>query len=105
MANILVVDDDENLCSAFREFLSHEGHIPSIVSNAQDALRSVAESRPNLVFMDIRMPGIDGLETLKEIRNLNPNAYVVVMTAYGTSQTSIEAMRLGAFDYLNKPLD
>jgi DNA-binding NtrC family response regulator len=105
MANILVVDDDENMGSAFRHFLMEEGHAPTIVSNAQDAVRTVVESRPDLVFMDIRMPGTDGLEALQRVRQVDPNLYVVIMTAYGTSQTSIEAVRLGAFEYLTKPLD
>jgi DNA-binding NtrC family response regulator len=105
MANILVVDDDENLCAAFRQFLSEEGHNPIIVSNAQDAIKSVKQAHPDLVIMDIRMPGISGLEALTQIRQADPNAYVVIITAYGTSQTSIEAIRLGAFEYLMKPLD
>lgn len=105
MANILVVDDDEDICSAFRQFLSEEGHTPIIAGNAEDALKSVEDSHPDLVLMDIRMPGTDGLEALRRIRQVDPNVYVVIMTAYGTSQTSIEAMRLGAYDYLTKPLD
>jgi len=105
VANILVVDDDENMGSAFREFLTAEGHQPTIVSNAQDAVRNVAESQPDLVFMDIRMPGTDGLEALRRIREIDPNLLVIIMTAYGSSQTSIEAVRLGAFEYLTKPLD
>jgi DNA-binding NtrC family response regulator len=105
MAEILIVDDDENMCSAFRQFLEAEGHTPIIASSAADAVNSVSEKHPDLVFMDIRMPGVDGLEALKQIRALAPNIYVVVMTAYSTSQTSIEAVRLGAFDYLHKPLD
>ncbi len=105
MAEILIVDDDENMCSAFRQFLQSEGHTPIIASNAEDAIKSVAKEHPHVVFMDIRMPGVDGLEALKQIRAIDPSAYVVVMTAYSTSQTSIEAVRLGAFDYLHKPLD
>lgn len=105
MAEILIVDDDENMCSAFRQFLETEGHTPIIASNAEDAVTNVAKEHPDVVFMDIRMPGVDGLEALKQIRALDPDVYVVVMTAYSTSQTSIEAVRLGAFDYLQKPLD
>ena len=105
MARILVVDDDEHICAAFDQFLSDEGHTPLFASNTEDALITVEASHPDLVLMDIRMPGGDGLQALKQIRALEPNAYVVIMTAYGTSQTSIEAMRCGAFDYLTKPLD
>jgi len=105
MARILVVDDDERICKVFAEFLSGEGHEPEIASNAREALESVRVSRPDLVLMDIRMPGTSGLEALEMIRQIDPDVHVVIMTAYGTSQTSIEAMRLGAYDYLIKPLD
>jgi DNA-binding NtrC family response regulator len=105
MADILVVDDDENICAAFKQFLTEKGHAPLIASNAQDALSAVGEAHPDLVIMDVRMPGTDGLEALRMIREVDPDVSVLIMTAYGTSQTSIEAMRLGAFDYLTKPLD
>ena len=105
MADVLVVDDDEEICSAFEQFLRELGHRPLVASNARDALAAVAESHPELVILDVRMPGMDGLEALRAIRQLDPKAYVVIMTAYGTSQTSIEAVQLGAFDYLTKPLD
>jgi DNA-binding NtrC family response regulator len=105
MAHILVVDDDERICNVFAEFLSGEGHNPEIASNAKDALESVRAGRPDLVLMDIRMPGTNGLEALEMIREVDPDVHVVIMTAYGTSQTSIEAMRLGAYEYLIKPLD
>jgi two-component system response regulator AtoC len=105
MARILVVDDDERICKVFTEFLSGEGHEPEIASNAAEALESVRAGRPDLIFMDIRMPGTNGLEALEMVRQVDPDIHVVIMTAYGTSQTSIEAMRLGAYDYLIKPLD
>ncbi|MBW2689972.1 MAG: sigma-54-dependent Fis family transcriptional regulator [Deltaproteobacteria bacterium] len=105
MAHILVVDDDERICKVFNEFLSGEGHEPEIASNAAEALESVRAGRPDLVLMDVRMPGTSGLEALQMIRQVDSDIHVVIMTAYGTSQTSIEAMRLGAYDYLIKPLD
>ena len=105
MPEILVVDDDESIVTAFRQFLTDEGQPFRIASSGEDALRAVRASHPDLVIMDIRMPGMDGLATLDQLRRLAPETYVVIMTAYGTSQTSIEAMRLGAFDYLSKPLD
>jgi DNA-binding NtrC family response regulator len=105
MATILIVDDDETICSAFKQFLIEQGHTPLIASNGRDALDIVATAHPSLVITDLRMPGPDGLHVLSEIRRLDPDIHVVVMTAYGTSRTSIEAVRLGAFDYLTKPLD
>lgn len=105
MADILVVDDDQSIVTAFRRFLSDERHQARFAGDAHDALSLVAERRPDLVFMDVRMPGVDGLETLKEMRQRHPDLFVVIMTAYGTSQTSIDAIRSGAFEYLAKPLD
>ena len=105
MANVLIVDDDQDMCTALRAFLEAEHHHPIIASNAQDALAKVRQDHPDLIFMDVRMPGINGLEALKQIRETDPTAYVVIMTAYGTSQTSIEAIRSGALDYIHKPFD
>jgi DNA-binding NtrC family response regulator len=105
MAEILVVDDDQSIATAFERFLTHEGHGCTIASNAEEAVRLVGERDPDLVVMDIRMPGVDGLQTLQELRKCYPDVPVVMMTAYGTSQTSIDAIRAGAFEYLTKPLD
>jgi DNA-binding NtrC family response regulator len=105
MADILVVDDDQSIATAFERVLQHEGHTCTVASNADDALRLVGELDPDLVVMDIRMPGVDGLQTLEHLRSKYPDVFVVMMTAYGTSQTSIDAIRAGAFEYLTKPLD
>ncbi|MGE0593048.1 MAG: sigma-54-dependent transcriptional regulator [Vicinamibacterales bacterium] len=105
MADILVVDDDQAVASAFERFLRHEGHVCRVASSAEDAEREMAAHDPDLVVMDIRMPGVDGLEALARLRSRFPQVDVVMMTAYGTSQTSIDAIRAGAFDYLTKPLD
>ena len=105
MAEILIVDDDPSVATAFERFLEHEGHACTLASSAEDAMRLVGEKDPDLVMMDIRMPGVDGLQALQQLRSRYPDVYVVMMTAYGTSQTSIDAIRGGAFEYLKKPLD
>ena len=105
MADILVVDDDQSVATAFERFLDAEGHQCRLASGAGDAIRMIEQQPPHVVIMDIRMPGVDGLEALQQLRSRFPGIYVVMMTAYGTSQTSIEAIRSGAFDYLTKPLD
>jgi DNA-binding NtrC family response regulator len=105
MADILIVDDDRSIATAFERFLGYEGHACRIASNVADALRLVGERRPSLIMMDVRMPGVDGLQGLEQVRAQFPDVSVVIMTAYGTSQTSIDAIRAGAFDYLTKPLD
>src|SRR4051812_37837123 len=103
MADILVVDDDHSIVTAFQRFLAHEHHSARAANNAQDALKLISEQPPDIVIMDVRMPGMDGLQALNEIRARYPHLTVVIMTAYGTSQTSIDAIRAGAFDLLTKP--
>jgi nitrogen regulation protein NR(I) len=106
MSKILVVDDEERVCWAFEQFLKEEGQSPLIASNAQEALEKVTAEKPDLVIMDIRMPGqMNGLEALAEMKKLDPEIYVIIMTAYGDMQTAIEAMQAGAYDYIIKPLD
>jgi DNA-binding NtrC family response regulator len=105
MADILVVDDDPSIARAFERFLKYDRHEFRIASSAEAGLRMLGERLPDLVFMDVRMPGLDGLQALPMMRAKYPSADVVIMTAHGNSQTSIDAMRAGAFDLLPKPLD
>ena len=105
MARVLVADDERSICEAFGVLLEAEGHTPLSASTGEEALRLVRAARPDMVFVDVRMPGMDGLALLKEIRRFDPALPVVVMTAYGTLETAAEALRNEAFDYLGKPLD
>jgi len=105
MARILVADDERSICDAFRLLLESEGHTPLIASTGEEALLLVREQAPDLAFVDVRMPGMGGLEVLKEVGRIAPALPVVVMTAYGTLETAAEALRNKAFDYLGKPLD
>ena len=105
MADILVVDDDHSVAGALRRFLENEGHDSRVVNGVTEGLSAIAERRPDVVLMDVRMPGIDGLTGLDQMQSQHPGLCVVMMTGYGTSQTSIDAMRAGAFDYITKPPD
>src|SRR3954468_13468032 len=98
MADILVIDDDQSIARAFERFLKHDKHEFRIASSAEEGLRLLAERVPDLVFLDVRMPGLDGLQALPMMRSQYSAADVVIMTAHGSSQTSIDAMRAGAFD-------
>ncbi len=105
MADILLVDDDASSAATLSGFLERDNHAVRITGRADDALRQIEERTPDLVIMDIRLHGTDdGLQTLPEIRRRYPDLCVIMMTADGTSQTSIEAIRSGAFDYVMKPL-
>lgn len=105
MDKILVVDDDADIRRAFRRNLERDGLNIVEASDGPGAIHMVAAEQPNLVVMDIRMGGTNGLETLRKLRELNPKLLIIMMTAYGTTQTAIEAMKLGAYDYVLKPLD
>ena len=105
MARILVADDERGICDAFAELLKAEGHEPIVVSSGPDAVRAVRERAPAAAFLDVRMPGGDGLSALEEIQAIAPQMPVIVMTAFGTLDTAHRAIDLGAFDYLGKPVE
>lgn len=102
---LLLIDDEADVRYSFRRLF--EGPDLEIVEAAsgEEGLRLIPKVKPDLVVMDIRMAGMSGLETLRRIRQTDPRLLVILMTAYGTTQTAIEAMKLGAYDYLLKPLD
>jgi CheY-like chemotaxis protein len=105
VAKILIADDERAICAAFSELLLLEGHTPLVAATGDEALALVEREHPRLVFLDLRMPGMSGLEVLRELNARQPELPVVLMTAYGTVDTAMEAMRLKAFDYLGKPVE
>lgn len=100
---ILVVDDTPALLEMMQEFLEAEGYAVMAAISGQQALQVMEQEKPDLVMMDIRMPGMSGLDALSEIKKKDPQATVILMTAYGTTQAAIEAMKRGAYDYITKP--
>ncbi len=102
---ILVVDDDEKILFAFQEVFRAEGYQSLLARNGEEAVQECAAARPDVVFMDITMPKLDGLEALRRIKLQTPQIPVVLITGFGTMQTAIKAMQHGAFEYLTKPLD
>ena len=105
MKNVLVVDDDEKICWAFEQFLESEGYAPSIANSAEEGLRRIASDKPDVVLLDVNLPGMSGLEALGEIKASHPWVIVIIITAYDDVETTIEAMRLQAFDFVPKPID
>jgi len=105
MRSILIVDDDSALRSSFEKLLSEEGYEVRTAGTGEAGLEMVRQKIPDLVIMDVRMPGMSGLETLKAVREIDHKLPVIVMTAYGTTDTAIEATKLGAFDYVLKPFN
>jgi nitrogen regulation protein NR(I) len=105
MGHILIVDDDPQLRQSFEKLLYAEGHRVRTAATGETALEMVRSEVPDLVIMDVRLPGMSGLETFRAMHEAEPKLPVIIMTAYGTTETAIEATKLGAFEYVLKPFD
>ncbi|HOB98085.1 MAG TPA: sigma-54 dependent transcriptional regulator [Verrucomicrobiota bacterium] len=105
MDTLLLIDDDADMQYSFRRIFDSPEIALVAASSGEEGLRLLPKLRPDLVIMDIRMCGLSGLETLRRMRQIDARLPVIMMTAYGTTQTAIEAMKLGAYDYLLKPFD
>lgn len=103
MHKILIVDDDADVIYSFRRLLRDEPLNIIAAPSGEEALEALPIERPDLVLMDVRMRGMDGLSALRAMRKIDPKLMVIIMTAFGTTQTAIEAMKLGAYDYALKP--
>jgi two-component system nitrogen regulation response regulator NtrX len=102
---VLVVDDEKGVRDALKQVLEFEKLEVQTCASGHDALLAYPEFRPHLVFLDVKMQGMDGLEVLRRLRDLDPHAQVVMISGHGTIQTAVEATQLGAYDFLQKPLD
>ncbi len=105
MSKLLLIDDEADVQYSFRRIFTSPEIELTTASSGEEGLKLIPQIKPDLVLMDIRMGGITGLETLRRLRQLDTKLLVILMTAYGTTQTAIEAMKLGAYDYLLKPFD
>jgi len=103
-ARILVVDDEAEIRRSVRMILEYEGYDVQEASSGPEALALIEREPPDLVFLDIKMPGVDGLEALEKIKNVNESLPVVIISGHGTVSTAVEATKLGAFDFIEKPL-
>jgi len=103
--NILVVDDERGLCAGLQEALTREGYTVDAANDAHRGLKLVGERLYNLILTDIKMPEMSGLQFLKEAKQKSHDTQFILMTAFGTVESAVEAMKEGAYDYLSKPLD
>ena len=102
---ILVVDDEQGIRAALGQLLEYEGYDVRTAKNAHDGLAEVEKWRPELVFMDVKMAGMDGIEALRRVKQIDSGVIVVMISGHATIQTAVEATQLGAYDILEKPLD
>jgi two-component system nitrogen regulation response regulator NtrX len=102
---ILVIDDEAGIRDALKQVLAYEGHDVRVAGSGGEGLTLYPDFRPTLVFLDVKMAGLDGLDTLTRLRELDPAATVVMISGHGTIATAVEATQRGAFDFLEKPLD
>jgi DNA-binding NtrC family response regulator len=101
--NILVIDDERVICDGCHLMLSEKGHSVDICLNGREGLKAVQGGKYDLILLDLKLPDLDGIEILRTVKKTHPNIYVVVMTGYATVQSAVQAMKLGASDYLTKP--
>jgi len=104
-ATVLIIDDEEAVAWALRKACERQGYRAVVCATAEDGLASAAAHPPDAVFLDIRLPGMDGLTALGRLRTVAPDAGVIVITAHGNLSTAVQAVAGGAFDYLAKPFD
>ena len=103
-AKILVIDDEAAIRDMMRMILEYEGHEVLLAGSGQEGLQVAQAESPDLVFLDIKMPGMDGLEVLTRLRATSESLPVVIVSAHGTATTALEAGRLGAYRFIEKPL-
>jgi DNA-binding NtrC family response regulator len=104
-ARVLVVDDEPMVCVALTNWLQEENYLARAVHDGPQAIAAVREETWDIVLLDLRMPGMDGMEVLKQVREISPQSVVIIMTAYASVPSAVQAMKDGAYDYIVKPLD
>src|SRR5437867_6045615 len=104
-STVLIVDDEQTLARSAKAFLADHGYEAEVAASGEKALELLERLQPDVVFADVRLPGMSGIDLLKRIREFDPVLPVIMLTAYGSIEGAVEAVKLGAFDYVKKPVD
>jgi DNA-binding response OmpR family regulator len=102
---VLLVDDESEFVSTLAERLYLRGFHATTAHDGEDAIRTVLEEKLDLIVLDIKMPGLSGIEVLKEIKKIEPQLPIILLTGHGSTKEGMEGMKYGAYDYLMKPVD
>ena len=105
MAKVMVVDDEESIVWSFKKLIEGMGHTFSSAATAEKGIEIARKEQPDLVVMDVKLPGMDGLTAIEELQRISARAKFIVITAHGTLDTAVRAVKLGAVEYLPKPVD
>ncbi|MDR0766480.1 MAG: sigma-54 dependent transcriptional regulator [Odoribacteraceae bacterium] len=105
MIKILVIDDEKSIRSSMKDILEYEGHEVVVAANGDEGLALVKSQHPDIIFCDIKMPGTEGIEVLERVKELSPATPVIMISGHGTIETAIDAIRKGAYDFMEKPFD
>ncbi len=103
--NLLLVDDETEFVVTLAERLALRNFKPTCVFNGAEALRFIATRTPDVMLLDLKMPGIDGMQVLRQVRKSHPEIPVIILTGHGSEKDEADARRIGAFEYLSKPVD
>ncbi len=103
MDKILIIDDDKDLQSLLSDTLRGEGYEAIVAGNGREALKEIKNYSPDLILLDIKLPGMNGMKVLEEIKKTDKDLVVIMLTGYGDIKDAVQAMKLGAFDYITKP--
>ncbi len=103
--SILIIDDEKAQREVLTGYLKKKGFQIHSAENGEEGIKLVKDNSIDIIFSDFKMPGISGLEVLEQVRKLNPEISFVIITAYGTVENAVKTMRLGAYDYITKPVD
>lgn len=103
MKNILIVDDDKDMQAILSDTLELEGYEISVAGDGKEALKEITSVSPELILLDVKLPGMSGLQLLEKIKKINKISVVIMLTGYGDIKDAVSAIKMGAFDYITKP--